>query len=183
MNVIKKIVAIGPESTGKSTLSSRLAAHYHTHWVPEYAREYLETHGADYTFEDLKRIAAGQLALEDQWYADVQQQVMKDKKKHPLLFIDTDLYVIKVWGEYVFNACDNSILREIAKRKYDGYLLCHPDLEWQPDALREYPDLKIREELFCYYKDLLTMQSVPWCNIYGNHEERFERAVSFVNAV
>ena len=39
---IKKIVAIGPESTGKSTLCAQLAEHYNSLWVPEYAREYLE---------------------------------------------------------------------------------------------------------------------------------------------
>ncbi len=39
---IKKIVVIGPESTGKSTLCLQLAEHYQTLWCPEYAREYLE---------------------------------------------------------------------------------------------------------------------------------------------
>ena len=50
---IKKIVIIGPESTGKSTLCEQLAQHYNTSWVREYAREYLEQNGTDYGFEDL----------------------------------------------------------------------------------------------------------------------------------
>jgi nicotinamide riboside kinase len=37
-----KIVLFGPESTGKTTLSKQLAAHYNTYWVPEYARSYLQ---------------------------------------------------------------------------------------------------------------------------------------------
>ena len=53
MEAIKKIVVIGPESTGKSTLCKNLAAHYNTLWVPEYAREYLEKNGTEYTYEDL----------------------------------------------------------------------------------------------------------------------------------
>ncbi len=61
MESIKKIVVIGPESTGKSTLCEKLADHYNTLWVPEYAREYLEKHGPEYTYEDLYDIAAGQL--------------------------------------------------------------------------------------------------------------------------
>jgi nicotinamide riboside kinase len=40
MKSIKKIVVIGPESTGKSTLCEKLASHYNTLWVPEFAREY-----------------------------------------------------------------------------------------------------------------------------------------------
>ncbi len=42
MPLPKKIVVIGPESTGKSTLCEQLAAHYKTKWVPEYAREYID---------------------------------------------------------------------------------------------------------------------------------------------
>ena len=53
MQEIKKVVVIGPESTGKSTLCQLLAAHYHTIWCAEYAREYLLNNGTDYTFDDL----------------------------------------------------------------------------------------------------------------------------------
>ncbi len=63
--LMKKIVIIGPESTGKSRLCTQLANHYKTSWVPEYARQYLLTHGTDYTFNDLLVIAKGQVALED----------------------------------------------------------------------------------------------------------------------
>ena len=64
---MKKIVVIGPESTGKSTLCEKLAAHYHTSWCPEYAREFLMTHGMNYTYDDLLTIAQGQLELEDRY--------------------------------------------------------------------------------------------------------------------
>ena len=69
MNVtsLKKIVIIGPESTGKSTLCELLAQHYNTQWCPEFAREYLLTHGTDYSYDDLLHIAKGQLAMEDEY--------------------------------------------------------------------------------------------------------------------
>ena len=63
---IKKIVIIGPESTGKSSLCEALARHYQTAWVPEYAREYLTQYGTDYRVEDLLLIACGQLDIEEQ---------------------------------------------------------------------------------------------------------------------
>ena len=66
MHPVKKIVVIGPESTGKTTLCARLAEQFHSQWVPEYAREYLLAHGKSYSLEDLLVIARGQLALEDQ---------------------------------------------------------------------------------------------------------------------
>ena len=63
--MVKKIVIIGPESTGKSTLCKLLAAHFNTIWVKEYAREYLLKNGTNYTFENLLDIAKGQVRNEE----------------------------------------------------------------------------------------------------------------------
>ncbi len=62
---MKKIVVIGPESTGKSILCEQLAAHYNTLWVKEYAREYLLKNGTEYSFENLLDIAKGQVVAEE----------------------------------------------------------------------------------------------------------------------
>lgn len=72
--MLKKIVILGPESTGKSTLCGQLAAHYKTLWCPEFAREYLLKHGMNYTFDDLLTIAKGQLALEDEYESEVRSR-------------------------------------------------------------------------------------------------------------
>jgi nicotinamide riboside kinase len=101
----------------------------------------------------------------------------------PLLFIDTDMYVMKVWCEYVFEKCHPFILDEIAKRQYNGYLLCAPDLPWVKDELREYPDDKNRIELFHIYKDLLVHQSTPWQIVSGSYEERLQQAIAAVNSL
>jgi len=186
METIKKIVVIGPESTGKSTLCEKLAAHYNTLWVPEYAREYLEKHGTDYTYEDLLPIAKGQIELEEKLSNKLSVKTGKiydspfTNHDSPL-FIDTDMYVMKVWAEYVFNNCHNWILNRIAERKYDLYLLCDVDLPWIEDKLREYPDAGIRKKLFFFYKELMTSQSTPWHIISGNYEQRLEHAIDVIN--
>ena len=167
---LRKIVIIGPESTGKSSLCAALAAHFHTEWVREYAREYLEEHGMGYDYETLSTIARGQLALEDEGARDV----------NDLIFIDTDLYVIKVWSEYVFGRCETWILDEIVRRKYNAYLLCNTDLPWANDPLREYPDASVRDRLFNIYKDLLVNQSVPWVEVGGVGDERVQGAIAAV---
>ena len=102
--MIKKIVLIGPESTGKSTLSEQLAQHYDTMWCPEFAREYLLTNGTNYSYEDLLTIAKGQLALEDEYLHMTETRslpLLESGGKIPLI-IDTDMYVMKVWCEFVF---------------------------------------------------------------------------------
>ena len=49
-----KIAIIGPESTGKTMLTEQLADHYHSPWVPEYARTYIESLSRSYHFDDIK---------------------------------------------------------------------------------------------------------------------------------
>ena len=149
--MVKKIVILGPESTGKSTLCEQLAQHYRTQWCPEFARAYLLTHGKRYEYPDLLTIAKGQIALEDecanllesQWVIShdqtwVNERALISSKKPPLLFVDTDMYVMKVWCEFVFGKCHQFILDQIVNRTYDLYLLCDTDLPWTRDELREY---------------------------------------------
>jgi NadR type nicotinamide-nucleotide adenylyltransferase len=183
---VLKIVIIGPESTGKSTLCEELAQHYDAPWCPEFAREYLLTYGTDYQYEDLLTIAKGQLAMEDEYTIEAEQNWKTQQKPtspKPLLFIDTDMYVMKVWNEFVFGKCHQWIIDQIVERKYDLYLLCHTDIPWEKDELREYPDLETREKLFHMYKDILINQSVPWANIRGTDEERLLKAIKAVDAV
>ena len=170
-----KVVIIGPESTGKSTLCEQLAQHYKAEWCPEFAREYLLTHGKNYTYEGLLTIAKGQVALEDKFISRLTAHGSQ------LLFIDTDMYVMKVWCEFVFGKCHRFILEQIVKRKYDLYLLCNVHLPWIPDVLREYPDLETRKKLFMIYKDCMVNQSVPWMEISGNYEERLQKAIAAVD--
>jgi len=173
----KKFVVIGPESTGKSTLCQGLADHFHTGWVREYAREYLEIHGMDYRPADLLTIAKGQLALEEAGVAALEKNAQTGEL---VLFIDTDMYVMKVWSEFVFGSCDPWILEQIVTRHYDGYLLCRTDLPWTYDVLREYPDEGSREKLFHIYRDLLINQGTPWVEIGGQLDERLKAAIGAV---
>ena len=179
--MLKKIVIIGPESTGKSTLCQQLSAHYKTGWIKEYAREYLLANGTDYTFENLLDVAKGQIIKEDSGVQGLMNNT--DFIDSKLIFIDTDMYVMKVWCEFVFDKCHHWILNTIAERKYDLYLLCNVDLPWVKDELREYPDLANREKLYHHYKDIMVNQQVPWIDINGNYEERLQKAIDGVNRI
>ncbi|HQR94461.1 MAG: ATPase [Bacteroidetes bacterium 24-39-8] len=171
---LKKVVVIGPESTGKSSLCAELAEHFSAKWCPEYAREHLTVHGKAYSYDDLLTIAQKQLAQEDRF---TNEALNNDQE---LLFIDTDMYVMKVWCEYVFQKCHHYILEQITQRQYDLYLLCDTDLPWVQDELREYPADGPRKELFQIYKDLLINQSIPFVIINGNYQERLQEAIEAV---
>ena len=170
-NRLKKIAVIGPESTGKSALCKALALHFNCYWCPEYARAYLLKNGKEYNFDTLQTIAEGQLKQEDDF---VLQSIRHDKE---FLFIDTEMYIMKVWYEYVFNKCPFFVLDQIASRQYDYYLLTNTDLPWEEDELREYPDHESREQLFHTYKDLLIHQNTGWHIVSGKGNERLQNAI------
>jgi NadR type nicotinamide-nucleotide adenylyltransferase len=189
--MLKKIVVLGTESTGKSALCEQLAAHYGTAWCPEYAREYLLKNGMKYSYDDLLIIAKGQIALEEaivnsEWSMVNSKSLTKESTHSPFtihyspFFIDTDMYVMKVWCEFVFDNCHRFILDQIVERKYDLYLLCNIDLPWVKDELREYPDPETRRKLYDMYLDIMINQSVPWVEISGNYKERLEKAIHSV---
>jgi NadR type nicotinamide-nucleotide adenylyltransferase len=166
--MLKRVTVTGPESTGKSKLAAWLANAYQTLWVPEYAREYLEKNGPDYSLADVEKIARGQLERENRMAEKVTQ----------VLFCDTDLLVTKIWCEVVFGACPAWIEKQFLTHRYDLYLLCYPDIAWEPDPLRENPDN--REELFALYRSALEKNKMPYRIVSGTGEARFENARTFV---
>lgn len=174
MEKIKKIVIVGPESTGKSTLAQQLASHFNTSWCPEYARDYLSKNGKDYSYEDLLQIAQGQIALEAQ---------TSRAARNGLFFIDTDMHVLKIWCEVAFGKCHSWILEQLNTRQYDLYLLCKTDLPWVADELREYPDYETRQRLFEMYREALLRQATPWTEISGSDADRFQKAIQAVNGI
>lgn len=169
---MKKIVITGPESSGKTTLAARLAEHFGTVWVPEFARQYLDSLGRPYLEADLLDIARGQVALEDE---------MAGSATNGLLFLDTSLEVLKIWSEFRFGHCHTETLELLQLRLPDHYLLCLPDLPWAPDPQRENPG--DRDVLLDIYRREITSLGVPFSEVGGSGEERFNNALNMVNAI
>jgi NadR type nicotinamide-nucleotide adenylyltransferase len=173
----ERIVVLGPESTGKSTLCKQLADHYQTAWVPEFARAYLTEKGMHYTYDDLLAIARGQITLEQET-----EQRTASASKPSKIFYDTNMYVMQVWCEFVFDKCHSWILEQIATRQYDLYLLCNIDLPWVKDDLREYPDVESRISLYNIYRQIMIGQHVPWIDISGEYDHRLQTAIRGIDA-
>jgi len=163
----KRILILGPESTGKSTLAEDLANHFGEPWVPEFARESLEKMNRPYRFEDLLEFGKGQISLED--------HLAKTAKK--LLFCDTDLRVIHVWSEHRFGKTDSWILEQLAKRSYDLILLTAIDMAWTPDPLREHPEPKMRQYFFEKYHTLAEQSGFPFLIVSGDRSTRIKTAI------
>ena len=133
-----KIIITGPESSGKTTLCKQLSNNFNIPLTKEFARSYIDNLDRNYIIGDLLSIAKGQL-----------------KSEIGSQFLDTDLITIKIWSEYKYGSCDNWILDQIEKQKTEKrfYLLCKPDIPWEPDKQRENPN--DREILFKIYRQEL----------------------------
>jgi len=166
--VLFKIAITGPESTGKSWLSEKLAMHYNTVFVPEYARTYIDRLSRPYRQHDILSIAKGQLESEKQY----QQQAEK------FLFCDTELIVTKIWSVHKYGECHPWILEKINTNRYDLFLLCNIDMPWQYDPQREHPDL--RKHFFDWYKKELDSYGFDYVIVSGLENERTRNAIDAI---
>ena len=172
----KKVVLYGPESTGKTTLSIELAKHFKTNWVPEYAREYLQTIWDNEKRicepKDILPIAIGQMKLEN-------ELAIKSK---PLLICDTNLFETMVYSKYYYGGnCDPLLEKYALKNKYDLYLLTDIDIPWEKDDLRDKPNE--REESFEIFKNELIKKSLPFEVINGTRIEWLKKAINCINKI
>ena len=189
-----KVVIIGPESTGKSTLASALSKHFHTELSHEYARAYLETKLA---LEKLKNnIKKTFLYDESDFYSmylgqkQLEEFTLKTAKdRHNLVIFDTDALTYKIWYAEVFKNSDNALLNNInfgEETPQIGdiqtlYLLCSPQaIVWQPDPLRENPN--DRDRLFDIYEKELITHKKTYFILRGSKNERLTDAINIIES-
>ena len=161
---VKRVAIVGPESTGKTTLTEKLAKHFETSWTPEFARGFLDEKGTDCLIEDIALIAKGQIETEEE----------KAKEANKILFCDTDLMTTCIWSEYLFKECPPWIEEKSYEQKYDLTLLMNIDIPWVADPQRPAPHL--RKYFLDWFKRELEKRERNYILISGNYEERFALA-------
>ena len=166
---IIKIAVVGPESTGKSTMSAFLAEYYHTVWVPEYAREYCEKLTEPPTWQDEINMFYGQLALEQEYLP----------KANKILICDTTFITVKIWSDQIFGRSPQEVLDELPKHPYDFYLLLNIDLPWEDDPLRDFPNMR-EHFMSVWHKELQDLNG-NYVTISGTGQDRYERAVKAID--
>jgi NadR type nicotinamide-nucleotide adenylyltransferase len=167
---VRKIVVVGPESTGKTTLAQGLANYFGTVCVEEFARTFLKRQEGAYTETDLIPIAKGQFAEE--------QQLLPSAKT--FLICDTDALVVRIWSEWKYGRYDQAIEEGFKNDTRRYYLLTDIDLPWQADDLREHPDSQDRKGLFDAYHQLLVHRNETFDVVRGNGAQRLQNAVQFI---
>lgn len=131
---LRRVCVFGPESTGKSTLARRLAAHFQTRAVPEYARALLEAQDGRLDEADMPLIARGQAAAEAALARCEHEGVRR------VLFCDTDPLTTLVWSARLYGRVAPEVAALAEAHDYDLYLLTAPDVPWVADVVRYLPD-------------------------------------------
>jgi NadR type nicotinamide-nucleotide adenylyltransferase len=163
-----RVEVTGPESTGKTTLTKKLANHFEASWVKEYARTYLDKFGPKYQYDDFSKIVEGQIL----------EEIVAEHADSPLIFFDTSMLVLKIWGMRKWGQVPPVVDQRLSSGIYHLYLLCYPDLPWEPDPLRENPF--DRQELFMEYEEALNKYKLDYRIINGLGDEREHAAIEHV---
>lgn len=173
---VKRVVVFGTESTGKTTLAQRLAAHFGEPWSAEYVREFWDAHGGAITSADLDAIARGQVANEDAAAARARRVVVGD----------TDLLTCVLWDDWLFPGACPPWVREEAERRAratDLFLLCAADVPWVADPQRCFPDEGTRQQAMARWRAALVDRGLAWVEIRGGWAERERAAIAAVEAL
>jgi NadR type nicotinamide-nucleotide adenylyltransferase len=161
---VKRVVLIGVESTGKTTLAEKLAKHYETIWVPEFGREYCLTKSGDWSSEEFVTIAQEQQSREN----------AAARSANKILFCDTNAFATSIWHRrYMSN--DSKAVNQIAENDVaDLYLLTMPDFPFVQDGTRDGEH--VRHEMHEWFVERLSVQSAPVVELRGDQAKRLHLA-------
>lgn len=167
----KRIVILGGESSGKTTLAEALAARLDTIWVPEYGRELCaELGGVDkLRYQDMERIA--------------EMQVMSERvngvRANGYIVCDTSPLTTKWYSKQLFGGRVSKRLEELSKRRYDMTFVCANDIPFEQDGTRA--DEGFRKLGFDWYCRHLFNNDVPYYVVSGTLEQRLHTIVEHLS--
>lgn len=169
---VLRVVVTGTESTGKTWLAQRLAAHFDEPWSAEHAREFWDAHGG-IRAADLDAVDRGQVANEEE----------AARRARRVMFLDTDLITCVMWNDLLFpGACPEWVRQEAERRarKVAAYLLCEADVPYAPDPQRCFPDEPERVRVAQLWREALVSRGLPFVEIRGSWQERERAAIAAV---
>ena len=171
---VKRVVIIGSESSGTTTLARALAEHYRTVWVPEYGRTYSEgrqTVGQPWRSDEFVHIATEQIRIED----------ALARLANKVLICDTDAFATSIWHERYMGAPSDDVKAIAATRKYDLYVVTDVNIPFEQDGIRDGESF--RQWMQGRFIEELSKSSTPLIVVTGPHEERLAAAVKRIDEI
>lgn len=178
---LKRVVILGPESVGKTTLTKQLAEHFSTKAVHEYARPLFDTLVAngkrqpgEFRYEDLDFVARGQAALE----------ATMVESAHKILFCDTDVITTVTWSQYLYGKHEDWMVELAKEGKYDLTIVLSPeDNRFVQDGGRVMGGDGVREKFFAQLCKNLESIGREYVVVRGTHKERLDTCIALSEAL
>ncbi|WP_293775953.1 ATP-binding protein [uncultured Oxalicibacterium sp.] len=166
---VMRIAILGAESTGKSTLAAALAAHYHTTWVPEYLREFVETRQRTPRAEEQLLIATTQR----------EREAESELRANRLLFCDTAPLMTAVYSEHYFGHPDSALATLAAQHDYAATIVTAPTTPWVADGLQRESD-EVRQHVHARLIRKLHDAGIPHLLVDGDVQQRVMQTVRYL---
>lgn len=166
-SLVTKVVLLGTESTGKTTLTGKLATHFNCSAVMEAGRDIIADSN-DFGINDLYLIATEHAARIDRMAIG----------ESPLLVIDTDIHITLSYGEHAFGTALDIAPATYNSNKADLYLYLNNDAPYVQDGTR-LGEVE-RNQLDLSHRRILDKYGITYEEIKGNWDGRFEQAVILV---
>jgi NadR type nicotinamide-nucleotide adenylyltransferase len=170
----RRVVVVGAESTGTTTLARALAEHYDTVWVPEYGREYSE--------QMMSRVGTYEWSSEDFVHIAAEQARREDEAAHRanrILVCDTDAFATTIWHERYMRFRSPAIEAIAAVRRADLYIVTGTDIPFVQDGFRDGES--IREWMHNRFVGELQQMGKPYVVVSGSHDHRMRDAVAAID--
>ena len=175
----RRVLVLGSESTGKSTLVRNLALAYNTNYVSEAGRDTCDYAGG----EDL-------MIAEDLYENLLRQKInVMEAAKHSnrILFVDTDAVTTLFYSHFLLGDKQKelTVCTKLAEAihetdRWDLVLFLEPDVEFIQDGTRNEKIRQDREGCSLRIKELLDRYRVKYHCIGGTYLERFNRAKELI---
>ena len=174
---VKKVLLMGGESTGKSTLTINLANRFNTNYIDEAGRDISERSGTD------------MMMLSEDFTEILLQHKLNEIKaiehSNKVIFEDTDALITQFFMGFLEDPGikKNKALSDAidALNSYDLILFLEPDVEFVQDGDRSEEIRDNREKYSDQIKDLILSHGKRFVTVSGSYEERYEKAITEVN--
>ncbi len=157
--LVRRVVLLGAESTGKSTLASRLASEWDTSFVAEYGRERWHECRGVLNLNDMAEIANEQLRREE-------EATLRARR---FLFCDTSPLTTLFYSQALFGVASEA-LKTAARQPYDLTILCAPDIPFEQDGTRQSMEFRMRQQE--WYRAELIARGIPYLLAEGSLGDR-----------
>ena len=172
----RRIVVLGSESTGSTTLAADLADHLGVPWVPEYLREYADRRAAESgSIWDIRWTSADFDAV-----ADGQDDLEAAAPPTELLVCDNDVLAVAVWHLRYLGQPAPHLLARV--RPPALYVLTTPEgVPFVQDGLRDGEH--VREPMTDWFRAALAAQPAPWIEAVADRHGRSDQVGEHLGAL